>query len=175
MLKVTHIPRYTYDDYKFWKDDWELIDGYPFSMSPSAIGKHQFTMMKLVKQIINPLDESPCSEKCFVYTDVDWIINENTVVRPDISIVCGKRVEGFIEAPPILIVEILSESSAYRDRVVRKELYESNKVRYYLIADPDTKSVECFELINSEYKLKESNDFALNELCTIPLDYSIIW
>ncbi len=175
MLKVTHIPRYTYDDYKLWKDDWELIDGYPYSMSPSAIGRHQFVMTKLIKQIINPLDEYPCLDKCFVYTDIDWIINKDTVVRPDISVVCGERVEGFIESPPVIIVEILSKSSAYRDRIVKKELYEMNKVKYYLIADPDTKSVEVFELIGGEYKTKENSGFALNKLCNISLDFSIIW
>ncbi|NOX48322.1 MAG: Uma2 family endonuclease [Chlorobi bacterium] len=175
MPKVTHIPRYTYDDYKLWKDDWELIDGYPYSMSPSAIGKHQFTMMKLVKQIINPLDESPCIEKCFVYTDIDWIISEDTVVRPDISIVCGEKIENFIESPPLLIVEILSKSSAYRDQIVKKELYEINKVKYYLIADPDTKTVESFELSDGKYQPKKDKGFSLNEPCEIHLDYSIIW
>ena len=52
MLKVTHIPRYTYDDYKLWKDDWELIDGYPYSMGPSANGKHQDISGEIFYQII---------------------------------------------------------------------------------------------------------------------------
>ena len=175
MLKVTHIPRYTYDDYKLWKDDWELIDGYPYSMSPSAVGSHQFVSSMLLNQMMNKIQEAKCFNKCFAYTELDWIINDDTIVRPDISIVCGGRIENFIEQPPILIVEILSESSAYRDRIVKKELYESNKVKYYLIADPGTKTVESFELIDGKYKLKKNNGFSLNEPCEIHLDYSIIW
>jgi hypothetical protein len=33
-------PRYTYNDYKNWKEDWELIDGYPMQFLPSAALKH---------------------------------------------------------------------------------------------------------------------------------------
>jgi len=175
MLKVTHIPRYNYDDYKLWKDDWELIDGYPYSMSPSAVGKHQFVSSRLLNQMMNHIEAAECFNHCFVYTDLDWIINNDTIVRPDISVVCGKRIENFIETPPVLIVEILSKSSAYHDRIVKKELFEVNKVKYYLIADPDTKSVEVFELINNEYQVKDNNKFVLTELCSISLDFSKIW
>ncbi|MEO0059947.1 MAG: hypothetical protein RLZZ312_1594, partial [Bacteroidota bacterium] len=28
-------PRYTYNDYKNWKEDWELVAGYPLQMLPS--------------------------------------------------------------------------------------------------------------------------------------------
>ena len=28
------IPHYTYEDYKQWKGNWELIDGTPFAMFP---------------------------------------------------------------------------------------------------------------------------------------------
>jgi len=26
--------KYTYEDYKRWKGDWELIEGFPFAMAP---------------------------------------------------------------------------------------------------------------------------------------------
>jgi hypothetical protein len=35
------VPRYTYSDYQQWKEDWELISGYPYSLLPSATIKHQ--------------------------------------------------------------------------------------------------------------------------------------
>ncbi len=34
------VPRYTYDDYARWKEDWELIDGYPYQLFPSAKWQH---------------------------------------------------------------------------------------------------------------------------------------
>jgi Uma2 family endonuclease len=175
MFKVSHIPRYTYEDYKVWKDDWELIDGYPYSMSPSAKGPHQFVQMKIAKQLVNQMDEFPCLNNCFTYTDLDWIINNDTVVRPDIAVVCGNRVEEFIEKAPFLIVEVLSKSSFSHDRIVKKELYETQKVKYYLIADPDTKIVEVYKLIADKYQNYNKNEFSLQEQCKISFDFTAIW
>jgi len=31
---------YTYDDYKQWQGDWELIAGIPLAMSPAPTRKH---------------------------------------------------------------------------------------------------------------------------------------
>ena len=33
--------RYTYQDYLLWKGDWELVNGYPYAMAPSAIRTQQ--------------------------------------------------------------------------------------------------------------------------------------
>lgn len=175
MLKVTHIPRYTYDDYKLWKDDWELIDGYPYSMTPSASGIHQDISGEIYFQIKSQLKEVKCSNNCFPYYELDWVIDNDTVVRPDIAVVCGDRIKEFIDRTPQLIVEIISKSSAYRDRIVKKELYESQKVKYYLIADPDTKTVEVFELIDDQYQQLDKNEFSLSAQCRISFDFSVIW
>ena len=48
----------------------------------------------------------------------DRIVDSETVVRPDISVVCG-RLEEFIQKPPYLSVEIVSPSSAYKDERVK--------------------------------------------------------
>lgn len=175
MLKVTHIPRYTYNDYKLWKDDWELIDGHPFSMSPSASGKHQDISGEIYFQIKSQLKELKYSSNCFPYYELDWVINNDTVIRPDIAVICGNRVNEFIEKAPYLIVEILSKSSAYRDRIVKKELYETQKVKHYLIADPDTKTVEAFELFDGKYQQVDKNEFSLIGQCRILFDFSVIW
>jgi len=175
MLKIKHIPQYTYSDYKNWEGDWELIDGYPFSMTPSATGKHQFIAGEMHFQIKNSLYKRNCENDCFIYSELDWIIDKSNVVRPDISIVCGKKVEKFIEEPPVLIMEIVSETSAYRDRIVKKELYEFNKVKYYLMADPESKTIEIFELINGKYITSNINKFVLNNNCNISLTFDGVW
>ena len=33
-------PHYTYDDYKNWQGDWELIRGVPYAMAPSPLKTH---------------------------------------------------------------------------------------------------------------------------------------
>ena len=175
MQRIKYIPQYSYSDYENWKGDWELIDGYPFAMSPSATGKHQFVAGELLLQLKQEIKKGLCTNKCFVYSELDWIIDSVNVVRPDIAVVCGKKVEKFIENPPILIVEIISESSSYRDRIVKKELYEYNKVKFYLMAEPKSKTIEVFELIDGQYQTITRNEFVLNEKCKLSLDFDSIW
>ncbi len=175
MEKVKHIPQYNYGDYKSWKGDWELIDGIPFAMSPSAMGKHQFVAFQLSKRIGNQLDKVSCLKQCYLYYELDWIVNNETIVRPDIVVVCGGKVKDFIRTTPTLIVEILSKSTAYNDRIVKKEIYEAQGVKYYLIANPEDKTVEAYQLTNGKYNLSENNQFMLNENCKISLQYNDIW
>ena len=178
-LKTEHIPHYTYGDYKLWKDDWELIDGFPFSMSPSASGKHQEISGELYFQIKTKLNGDKCNKRCYSYFELDWIIDNSNVVRPDIAVVCGGKIKDYIKDTPLLIVEVISKSSAYRDRIVKRELYEAHKVKYYLIADPDTRKVDVYEFIDGKYEPKTLSgancDFLLWEECSITLDFSIIW
>ena len=39
-LKLEDI-HYTYDDYKLWEGNWELINGIAVAMSPAPVRKHQ--------------------------------------------------------------------------------------------------------------------------------------
>ncbi len=78
--------------------------------------------------------------------ELDWLVDKHTVVRPDLSIVCGDPLERFIERPPTLIVEILSSSTSHRDRNEKRVLYQAQGVRHYLIAAPSPATIEHFQL-----------------------------
>lgn len=163
------IPRYTYKDYASWQGDWELIDGYPYAMSPSPKMKHQFVsgnIYELIKGILSK--KSFCN--CKTVYELDWIIDDNTVVCPDIMIICGPVNDDFLRYPPTLIVEVLSDSTRLKDRNTKFALYEQQGVKYYLIADPTKKIIEIFELKNNRY---QSNDelkvFDLHSKCQIEL------
>lgn len=142
MEKVKHIPNYNYEDYKGWEGGWELISGIPFSMGPSARVPHQHNQGELPYQIKRIFKETGSRNNCFVYSGIDWVIDVNNVLRPDLLIVFGKADHDFIRSTQRLIVEILSKSSAYNHRIVKKEIYESQAVKYYLIANPEDKTIE---------------------------------
>lgn len=175
MPQVKHIPQYTYSDYQKWEGDWELIDGVPFAMSPSASGEHQFVAFEITNSLGSQLKSSQCKAQCYLYYELDWIVSDDTVLRPDILIVCGEKVKDFVRTAPVLIVEILSKSSLYNDRVVKKAIYESMGVKYYLIVNPDDRTVEVFQLVNEQYQSAESWEFSLNENCKISLSLNEIW
>jgi Uma2 family endonuclease len=167
--------KYTYQDYLLWKGDWELINGYPFAMAPSPFKKHQ-RFGKTFLQLIDKKINQNCSKcNCESFYELDWVIDNETVIRPDCSIVCGDKHENVISIPPVLIVEIASLSTKLRDRNTKFTLYEMQGVRYYILADTEKKLVEGFELINGKYVSKHDTHFQLTADCSIDLDVFNIW
>ena len=47
VIKQEYLPNYTYDDYKNWEGNWEVIYGVPYAMSPAAMIKHQAISNKI--------------------------------------------------------------------------------------------------------------------------------
>ncbi len=172
MQRDKYIPRYTYTDYSLWEGDWELICGHAYSMAPSPFGPHQRVSREFSTAISIQLKQGKC--QCEAFSDLDWIIDDENVVRPDVMIVCGEKVERHLEYAPVWIVEILSPSTAFRDQIVKKELYAEQGVKYYLIADTDKKIVAIYELINDEYQIKPDSRFDLTDHCSIQLDIEAI-
>lgn len=130
-----YIPHYTHADYQQWEGDWELWEGVPVAMTPSPFGIHQWLSGQFAYQIIQQLKDQDCTD-CHLIQEVDWIIEEDMVVRPDLSLVCGELPERFIEKVPALIIEILSESTQDRDTHAKRALYAAHGVKFYAIVDP---------------------------------------
>ena len=145
---------YSYDDYKNWQGDWELIYGHPYAMAPSPVGKHQFIMMKLGYFLQKNLDSLDCNE-CFVLGEIDYIISNDTVLKPDVALVCGELPK-FIKKPPLAIFEIISPSTKLRDEITKKEIYEKKGIKLFLVY-PDEKKVI--------YKEKEIKKIEINTPC----------
>lgn len=129
---------YTYNDYKNWEGDWELIYGHPYAMAPSPVGKHQFIMGRIIYQLNKILDEKECNS-CYVLGEIDYIVSNDTILKPDVALVCGKLPK-FIKKPPLCVFEIISPSTKLRDEITKKEIYEKNKVKLFLVY-PDEKKV----------------------------------
>lgn len=170
-------PQFTYEDYLIWEGRWELIDGMPYAMSPAPAPNHQKVNGRLFSIFDKVLQEN--CHKCEVFLPLDWKVNENTVVQPDIVIICGGIRKKFLDFTPSLTLEILSSSTAYKDRHEKFELYEQERVKYYLIIDPQFKKEEVFEIIGGKYQLSAvpPNNFLFNleEGCQISVNFDGIW
>ncbi|MBX9785546.1 MAG: Uma2 family endonuclease [Chitinophagaceae bacterium] len=99
-IEAGDIPRYTYEDYKLWEGDWELIKGYPYAMSPSPKRKHQQYGKNFVAATENLLKSKSVKCNCNVYYELDWVISNDTVVCPDLMIVSGNFETDFLTFPP---------------------------------------------------------------------------
>lgn len=107
------------------KQRYEIIDGKIIMMSPRPVVNHNTIIVNLSIIFGNYLD----GKKCINLSDgVDMHLDENNTVIPDSMIICNRDIikrDGIYGAPD-LIVEVLSLSTARRDRSVKKNLYETN-------------------------------------------------
>ena len=169
-------PYYTYQDYCQWEGRWELIEGMPYAMSPAPIPAHQGVSVLLSFEFVKALKKC---KHCKLFQPLDWKIKEDTIVQPDLLIVCNKIEKKFLDFPPVFVVEILSPSTASKDRGEKMELYQSQKVKYYLIVDPQFKKLEICEYINTQYEPVSVNPemyhFILHDNCTADVDLLDIW
>ena len=178
-MQVAHkyLPHYTYNDYCLWEGNWELIDGIPYAMSPAPTLKHQLVNGNLYSAFKDALKKG-CG-KCKAYIPIDWKVKENTIVQPDLSIVCGEGNKKFLDYPPILVAEILSPSTALKDRNLKKEIYASQAVKYYLILDPAFNKIEIYEIINGLYSpiaISPKNFiFTFEDGCSAEVNFEDIW
>lgn len=173
---VKILPHYTYHDREQWKGNWELIEGIPYAMSPSPVPEHQRIAVNISAAFHSAL--SAC-RTCTVYQPIDYRITDDTILEPDLLIVCGEIKQKYLDFPPALVAEILSPSTALKDRHTKFYLYEQQAIRYYLIFDIEEKAVEIFELKDASYQLVQkgkniSYEFEL-EICKADIDFSGIW
>lgn len=174
-LSAKILPNYSYEDYLQWEGKWELIEGIPFAMSPSASPRHQFIAANLITEFnIILRQNSTCN--CRIYDPVDIKVSENTILTPDAIVSCTFPEKSHFDFPPELVVEILSPSSLLRDRNTKFELYEEFGIQYYLIVDPESNAIEVYSLINGSYK-KMNNEyiFDLGGECQIKPKLNNIW
>ena len=174
---VKILPHYTYEDWVNWKGQWELIDGIPYAMSPMPVPKHQRIASALNAEFYTALKKC---KHCKVYQPIDYKISDEIIVQPDILIVCSKIDKKFLDFPPALVVEILSPSTALKDRHTKFDIYQQQQIKYYLIVSPDTEQIEVYEIEDGVYRLKQTGreltyDFSFEMGCTAFIDFKEIW
>ena len=149
-------PLYTYRDFLAWPEGErvEIVNGIPYAVTPAPSRLHQKILMELARQIGNFLKGYP---RCEVYVaPFDVRLSEqmdvgddqiDTVVQPDITIVCDKEKldeRGCFGAPTI-VIEIISPSTATHDYIRKMALYEKHCVKEYWIVHPVDQIVMVFE------------------------------
>ncbi len=142
---VKILPHYTYEEYCKWEGRWELIEGIPYAMSPAPAPRHQWICNNFKFEAKTGIIKEGCKD-CKVYDFIDIKIAEDTVLQPDAVICCKAIVKPYLDFPPSLVMEVLSPSTAMKDRNNKFYQYQSFKVPYYVIIDPDNDNVEIYSL-----------------------------
>ncbi len=149
--------RYNVEEYLTWPEDgprYELIEGIPFEMNAPGYDHQKVVAALHVELAVHQRERlksgggdgrPPCD---ILESPIDVILSEFTVVQPDLIVVCdpsivvGNRVRGV----PDLVVEVLSPSTAAKDRKYKRRLYETAGVPQYLLIDPAYRYVERYTL-----------------------------
>lgn len=175
-LDARILPNYSYSDYCLWEGRWELIEGIPYSMTPMPTPRHQALAGHLHAILLQELSENNCKHST-VYQPIDVKITENTVVNPDVLVVCSPIKKQFLDFPPALVIEILSPSTKLKDRYTKYGLYEEFGIKYYLIVDPEQKTIEVYQLNGqgTYEQIFNPKFFELEDGCTIIPQFDAIW
>jgi len=115
-----------------------------------------------------------------VYEFIDVKFSDDTILQPDVLIVCKPILKNFLDFPAALVIEILSPATALKDRNSKFFLYEKMGIKYFLIIDIDKQSIEIYTLKNRKYQLTTYNIgalqfFLLNNSCKINVELDNIW
>lgn len=134
---------------------YELLDGEIVRRS-SPHTPHQRTLGDLMIDLGTYAEEKNLGEIFCAPYDV-YFDDHNAGIMPDLLFISHERnfvihEEGIVGAPD-LIIEILSKDTAFRDKGIKKDIYEQFAVREYWIVDPSTRSVEVYRMENNRYRL----------------------
>ncbi len=147
-LEAQAIEYYNYSDYEKWEGEWELIDGVAYAMAPAPMRRHQSIATEIIYNLREQLGN--CTE-CEVLGEVDYKIDDHTVLKPDIVLTCGETHEYYLTKAPEIVVEIISKSTARRDEVYKFDIYEKEKVNYYILVYPEDLRAKVYALKESRY------------------------
>lgn len=129
----------------------ELLDGELVMMAPASSG-HTYVDDNILSIFKNYLK----GKICIPFGDGLLVhLTEKDAFVPDVMVVCdrGKIRRNGVYGAPDLVAEVLSPSTAKRDRGYKKSVYERCGVAEYWIVDPSGKSIEVYLLRDGRYEL----------------------
>jgi len=135
-----NLPESETERYELFKGDLIMVPS-PTTYHQQILGNLEFILKDFVKR--NDLGH-------LYHSPLDVVLSQENVVQPDILFISKNSseiiTEENIQGAPDLTIEILSESTAGRDRTLKKTLYAKYGVKEYWLVDPETKTIEVLGL-----------------------------
>lgn len=129
----------------------ELVGG-ELVVTPAPSPRHQRVVTDLVTRLNAFVQENGLGH--VLAGPVDVLLGEGDYLEPDIVFVIRRNrhllTDRGIEGPPDLVVEVVSPSTAARDRGVKLERCRHFGVTEYWVVDPDARAIEVRSLAAGE-------------------------
>lgn len=154
------LENYTYEDFvdidKTTPENeyYELIFGHIYMMS-GASRIHQDVVLNIAFTFKQKQKSTKCSTVLAPFDIKLNCDNHINVVQPDVMVFCED------ESIPCLVCEVLSPSTAKKDKSIKKDLYECVGIQNYLIVDPVNKYIDKFIL--KDNKLHYEKCYGMDE------------
>ncbi len=150
MSKLQAPIKFTYEDYKSLTESetkrYELLGG-DLVMTPSPTWQHQKILLKLAAHLQKFVEVKKIGSIALAPLDV--VLGED-VAQPDIFYISKERTsiiqDEEVRGAPDVVIEILSASTAKRDRTYKRTLYARHGVQEYWLVDPASGTVEILAL-----------------------------
>lgn len=129
--------------------NYELIDGIVM-MSPRPTKEHQ----RIMRQILIATNNYLKNIDCEILPEIELNLADNIII-PDLSVICNddNKNEAKHKNPPLIVIEIISPSSASRDHITKRHLYEQLGIKEYWIVSPEEKCITIIDFLNNQQEM----------------------
>ena len=143
-MVVTARGRFTRDEYMLLPEGIraELVDG-SLVREPAPVSWHQSLVGRLHLSLATAVDF-----RRLVFSPIDLFVDPYNVLQPDLLVLApedGVRPRETEVPIPILVIEVLSPSTAKRDRDEKTPIYLRAGVREVWLVDPETETIEIHD------------------------------
>ncbi len=138
-METMKTTRFTRDDYMRLPEGFpaQLIEG-ELIREPAPTYGHQRTVGKLYQALCRIVQD----DRRVVLSPIDVFIDRYNVLQPDLLVLSAPLDRDAPEVGiPLVVFEVLSPSTAFRDRRQKRRLYLEAGVREVWIVDPETESI----------------------------------
>ena len=157
-------PRVSYAELEQWPDDgrrYELYGG-EVIVVPAPLPIHQLAVVRLVEILTGYAKKTGGLALC---SPIDIVFSDYDVLQPDLVFFTGEQRRHIdmcqaIRVVPNLVVEILSRSTAARDRGRKLGIFARYGVPEYWIVDPERRAIEILQNVGSELQVTATLDEA---------------
>ncbi|MCL2095870.1 MAG: Uma2 family endonuclease [Oscillospiraceae bacterium] len=136
----------------------EMIDGKVYLMARPN-NRHMVIQKNLNKLFENYFRRK--NRKCAIFFEMELEIDVKNTMQPDLLVYCKENNEKKNKKIPLIVIEVLSDSTWKKDVTVKMKKYAEIGIEEYWVIDPRSQRISIYALENGEpgrYELRELYD-----------------
>ncbi|HJS84207.1 MAG TPA: Uma2 family endonuclease [Acetobacteraceae bacterium] len=144
-------PQMSMDEFLAWEIQqegrWEFDGFEPRAMVGASVGHH-----RIVSTFATALRDR-LQGRCLVVTETVKLRLNPTVRYPDVMVICSEIPNDATSVgDPLVVAEVLSNSTARDDRIVKNREYEGNpSIQRYIVLEQDVMAAEVYSRIDGRW------------------------